>query len=200
MGAAEPPLRGAAQTGAIASLQRATSQALRASLQVEAALAGKAPALLCRRVPEEGLAARVHWAVGMGSRGMTATPGGGWPSRALVPTGSLLAAADRGQTAPMAADTGPPATRGTAALTQGDDPLALMVIGGPPAPAPCLDAPVVPEVAPLCTTPLLDAPPLVPETSGTLPLVGWGAALTAVGLPAAPLRLVCHLTLAWERS
>lgn len=63
--------------GATASPPRATSQALKASPQVEVALAGRAQVLLFHPVPEEGLVVRVHRAVGMGSRGMTATPGGG---------------------------------------------------------------------------------------------------------------------------
>ncbi len=74
----------------------------------------------------------------MGNREMTATPVGGWPSRAPVPTGRCHDAADRGQTAPTEAGTGPPAMNGTAALTQGDAPSAHMVTAGPPAPAPCL--------------------------------------------------------------
>lgn len=94
--------------------------------------------LLIHPVPEERLAARVHRPVGMDSRWMTPTPGGGWPSRAQLLMGTLPAAADRDQTAPMAADTGLPAMRGTAAHTQGDAPSAPMVPAGPPATAPCL--------------------------------------------------------------
>lgn len=140
MKAVAAPLKGAELTGATAGPPRATSRALKASLQVEVAPAGKAPAQLSRPVPEEELAARVHRAVGVGSRGMTATPGGGRPSRAPVPMSpeTCLAAADRDQTAPMVADTGPPATSGTAALTRGDAPSAPMGTAGPPAPAQCL--------------------------------------------------------------
>ena len=138
MSAVAAPLKGAELTGATAGPPRATSRALKASLQVEVAPAGKAPAQPSRPVPEEELAARVHRAVGAGSRGMTATPGGGRPSRAPVPMGTCLAAADRDQTAPMVADTGPPATSGTAALTRGDAPSAPMGTAGPPAPALCL--------------------------------------------------------------
>lgn len=58
----------------------------------------------------------------MDIRGMTATLDGGRPSKARVPMVMCLVVAGRDQTAPTAADTGPPALRGTAALTLGDAP------------------------------------------------------------------------------
>lgn len=136
--AAKAPLRGPGQRGATASPPKATSQALRANLQAGVVLAGRPPALASHPVLEEGLAVTVHREVGMLNMGMTATPGAERPRRAPVPTEMRLGAAGRGQTAPMAADTGPPVMRGTAALTHGDVPSAPMVPAGPPAPAPCL--------------------------------------------------------------
>lgn len=156
--------------------------------------------LLIHPVPEERLAARVHRPVGMDSRWMTPTPGGGWPSRAQLLMGTLPAAADRDQTAPMAADTGLPAMRGTAAHTQGDAPSAPMVPAGPPATAPCLAALAAPGVAPRCTTRLLVAPPLVPVARDILPLLQRGPAPTAVGQRAAPPPPACHSTPAWEQN
>lgn len=114
--AAVPP-KGAAQIGPTANLPRATSQARRASLQVGAAHVEKAPALLYHPVPEEEGAVRARWGVATDSRGMTATPGGGLPSKARAPIGMCHAAAGKDRTARMAADTGPPALRGTAART-----------------------------------------------------------------------------------
>lgn len=207
--AAPPPPRGTEQIEpTTASPPRATRRPLKASLRVvEVALAGRQQALLLsRQVLGEWLEARVHKAVGMGSssRWMTATPpGGGLPStsRAPVLTGICPVAAGRDQKAPTAADTGPPATRETAARTQGDDPSAPMVPAGPPAPVPCLDALAAPGAAPPCTTRLLAAPPLVPVTRGILLPLQRRPAPTAAGQLAALLPpLACRQPPAWEQS
>lgn len=128
---------------------------------------------------------RVHRAAGTGSRATTATPGGGWPSPRVL-TGKRPATAARGRSAPTEADTGPPATRGIAALTPGGAPSAPMGTAGPPAPAPCLGAQAAPEVVLLSTTRPLSAPPLGPGARDTLRLAWQGAAPTAAAAPAAP--------------
>lgn len=133
--AVTPPLRGAEQRGAIASLQRAGSPLLKANLQVGGVLAGRAPALHFHLVQEEGLEVKVPRAVGMDHRAMTAFPGGGCHSRAPVPTETHHVGADRDLRVPTAAGTDPPAMSETAAHIQGDAPSAPTVTADPPAPA-----------------------------------------------------------------
>lgn len=198
---AAAPLREAGLIGATARPLKATSPAPKASHPTGVARGGRAPALLCHPVPGEELGVRVLWVVRTASRGMTATPGGGWPSTAPVPMGMCLAEADRDQTAPTAAGTGRPATRETAVPTPGDGPSAPMVPAVPPAPVPCLDAQVAPGAVPPCCTLLLVVPPLVPVVRDIPPLPGQEAAPTAAARPVAPLpRPACRSTPAWEQS
>lgn len=113
-----------------------------------------------------------------------ATPDGGLhtvPAR----TG-MYVAADRGLSAPMEADIGPPAMNVTAVPTPGGALSAHIPPVGHPAPAQCQDALVAPEVAPLCPTRLADHPLVLAVKDTQQPPAGQ-AAPTAAGPPAAPL-------------
>lgn len=126
---------------------------------------------------------------------MRATPDG---ERHTAPARTeMYDVAGRGLSAPMEADTGPPAMSETVVPTVGDALSAPMPPAGPPVPAPCQD---VPGVAPLCHIPLAGHP-LTLAVKDVLRLLGELVAPTAAGPPVAPLHHpACPSTPASEQS